>query len=219
MGCSDSQLSSLDAPPIVRITYKDVSEPPAGLSQVIPSCQSKPFKENYKLISIMGFGSLSKVFKTRHLTSGNYRAVKIVETQQLRSFQLRKVWKEIGLLKGLDHSHIVKAYESFTEKNRYYTVLELCDGGQLLRKVISKGNLMGTRELVEIMRQLLSAVYYCHINKVVHRNIRPETILLTSEESLNIKLAGFIYATKRIEQVESRSDFENVLTPPLVRHL
>jgi|JI6StandDraft_1071083.scaffolds.fasta_scaffold02211_24 serine/threonine protein kinase len=49
------------------------------------------------------------------------------------------------------------------------------------------------------MKQLLSAVSYCHKQQIIHRNIRPESILLASEEGWNIKLAGFVYAVKRPE--------------------
>lgn len=79
----------------------------------------------------------------------------------------------MGVLRSIDHAHIIKGHESFYHRGRYYAVLELCEGGQLVKRMLMEELTPTNSWLCDIMRQLLSAVGYCHKQKIIHRNIRP----------------------------------------------
>jgi serine/threonine protein kinase len=138
MGCGDSR--SLKPEAAVSSLTKVVLTPeaePLDISQSVQNRTVKSFQEHYKLVSLLGLGNFSKVFKACHLQSGQQRAVKIIEMPQLRACDSHRAWKEIGVLRSLDHAHIIKGYESFTDRGRYYSVLELCEGGQLVKKMLT----------------------------------------------------------------------------------
>jgi len=98
---------------------------------------------------------------------------------------------EINILKIMDHPNIVKLYEVYQDKKRYYLVTELCTGGELFDR-LSKDKLMDEKDSANIMKQLLSAIVYCHAKNVVHRDLKPENLLLESpDENARIKVIDF----------------------------
>lgn len=83
--------------------------------------------------------------------------------------------KEIDALRKLKHRHIVKMYNSFPlpKKQQIIVVMEYLEGGELLQYWESKpGRKIEENEAKEIMLQLLSAIDYCHNNKIVHRDLK-----------------------------------------------
>ena len=84
---------------------------------------------------------------------------------------------EIELLKKLDHPNIIKLYDLYMYKGFYYVVTEYCKGGSVLNiaKVIKT---ITTRDVLVIMKQLMSAVAYLHENRIVHRDVKLENIVM-----------------------------------------
>lgn len=98
---------------------------------------------------------------------------------------------EINILKIMDHPNIVKLYEVFQDKKYYYLVTELCTGGELFDR-LSKDDIMDEKDSANIMKQLLSAIVYCHSKNVVHRDLKPENLLLESpDDNTRIKVIDF----------------------------
>ena len=71
----------------------------------------------------------------------------------------------------------LKVYECFTYKKNIFIINELCTGGELFDKIIEVKNLTEKVAAI-IMRQLLSAVAFCHSHGVIHRDLKPENILI-----------------------------------------
>lgn len=84
---------------------------------------------------------------------------------------------EIDLLKNLDHPNIVKLYEVFEDKKYIYLVTELCTGGELFDEIDARKR-FNEKDAAVIMKQVLSAIAYCHNKKVAHRDLKPENILM-----------------------------------------
>ena len=82
----------------------------------------------------------------------------------------------------MDHPNVVKIYEAFQDSKRYYIVTELCTGGELFDMIVSRANFK-ERDAARILRQLFSAISYCHQNNIVHRDLKPENLLIESSES------------------------------------
>ena len=70
-------------------------------------------------------------------------------------------------------------------------VTELCTGGELYDEIAYQNNGIKEEEASFIMRQIISAVLYCHLQGIVHRNLKPENILMDSKFNNNIKLMEF----------------------------
>lgn len=141
------------------------------------------FEDNYVLLKELGEGSFGKVYKVKHKATGLIRAVKIIFKKKilLSKFEEEEIIREIDILKLLDHPNIIKVYEYFNTKENLYIVLEFCNGGELFDKLLEV-TAFSEETVADIMRQLLSAVCFCHSKNIIHRDIKPENILIDSYE-------------------------------------
>lgn len=91
------------------------------------------------------------------------------------------MFSEMNILKNLDHPNIVRLYELYQDQKCYYLITEYCSGGELFDKIKSLTHFT-ERMAAEYMKQLLSAIFYCHQNKIVHRDLKPENLILESDK-------------------------------------
>ena len=104
---------------------------------------------------------------------------------------LKLLYREIELLRDLDHPNVVKFYEVYQDQLYFHLVMEYCSGGELMQKFIKKKH-FGEAEASEIMSKAFSAVKYLHEKGIVHRDIKPENFLYASKEAdAEIKLIDF----------------------------
>ena len=110
--------------------------------------------------------------------------MKIIQCKTYPDIALTAIKKEINILKSLDHPNIIKVYEFFKTEKYIYIINELCTGGELFEKIVAV-NHFSEAVACNIMRQLLSAVAYCHENGVIHRDLKPENILIENSKEKN----------------------------------
>jgi calcium-dependent protein kinase len=147
----------------------------------------------YTQISKVGNGSFSEVIKVLHIPTNQLRAAKVIHKAGLTKYHLRedKVLNEVMALTSLDHPNILRIYEIFEDDLRYYIITEICNGGELFGKIVKLKH-FSEDCAADFMRQLFSAVAYCHSKSIIHRDLKPENILLDEiENSLTIKVADF----------------------------
>jgi len=80
----------------------------------------------------------------------------------------------------MDHPNILKLYEFFQDHKRYFLVTELCNGGELFER-ISNEQYFSEQDAANIIKQVLSAINYCHSRNIVHRDLKPENLLLDKD--------------------------------------
>lgn len=155
-----------------------------------------PFSHQYRVIKELGSGNFGRVYQAQHKETGDFRAVKEIEKARAERFggSHKKFIAEVEILSRLDHPNILKIYEMLEDGRKFYVVSELCTGGELFTYITSRSSL-SEPIAANIMRQVLSAVAYCHSQGVVHRDIKPENLLLDSPptipEMIRIKLIDF----------------------------
>ena len=151
----------------------------------------------YDSIKVLGEGAFGKVEKVKHKISNEIRAMKVIHKEkiQLGSEEEQAMINEINILKTLDHPNIMKVFEYYNNDNCLFIVSELLSGGELFDK-IQENKLLKEEVCAYLMRQIFSAVDFCHEKKIIHRDLKPENVLIESEEESNkefftIKLIDF----------------------------
>ncbi|KAJ4825431.1 Cyclin-dependent kinase 4 [Turnera subulata] len=109
------------------------------------------------------------------------------------AISIEDVRREVKILKALSgHKHLVKFYDACEDANNVYIVMELCEGGELLDRILARGGRYTEEDAKAIVVQILSVVAFCHLQGVVHRDLKPENFLFASpSEDADMKLIDF----------------------------
>jgi ribosomal protein S6 kinase alpha-5 len=149
----------------------------------------------------LGRGAFSICRKCRRIQDNKMFAVKIVSSK-FGNIVLR----EIRILEHLGyHPNIVKVVEALSDPMHYYIVLELLEGGELLKRV-KKMQQFTESQASKIMAQIVSAVTHMHAKGIVHRDLKPENILFENEDPTStLRLIDFGFARLLPNSVEQLS--------------
>ncbi|XP_032657295.1 serine/threonine-protein kinase MARK1 isoform X2 [Chelonoidis abingdonii] len=169
--------------------------------QNIPQCRNSitstneehPHIGNYRLLKTIGKGNFAKVKLARHVLTGREVAVKIIDKTQLNPTSLQKLFREVRIMKILNHPSIVKLFEVIETEKTLYLVMEYASGGEVFDYLVAHGR-MKEKEARAKFRQIVSAVQYCHQKCIVHRDLKAENLLLDAD--MNIKIADFGFSNE-----------------------
>ncbi|CAF0793681.1 unnamed protein product [Rotaria sp. Silwood1] len=154
---------------------------------------NEPHIGKYRFIKTIGKGNFAKVKLAKHIPTGREVAIKIIDKTQLNPTSLQKLFREVKIMKGLDHPNIVKLFEVIETEKTLYLVMEYASGGEVFDYLVAHGR-MKEKEARSKFRQIVSAVQYLHQKHIVHRDLKAENLLLDSE--LNIKIADFGFSNE-----------------------
>eukprot|EP01119_Soliformovum_irregulare_P015331 TRINITY_DN4305_c0_g1_i2.p1 TRINITY_DN4305_c0_g1~~TRINITY_DN4305_c0_g1_i2.p1 ORF type:complete len:332 (-),score=85.85 TRINITY_DN4305_c0_g1_i2:229-1224(-) len=142
----------------------------------------------YQLIEKLGEGTYGIVYKAKDRTTGAFVALKKIRLDSQDEGVPATSIREISLLKELDHPNIVKLEDVMHCKNRLFLVFEFIDWD--LRKYMDNlKNPIDPMLLKSYLYQLLRAIFFCHSHRVLHRDLKPQNLLLDRNGAL--KLADF----------------------------
>ncbi|XP_020858784.1 NUAK family SNF1-like kinase 2 [Phascolarctos cinereus] len=145
-------------------------------------------RHHYEFLETLGKGTYGKVQKARE-RSGRLVAIKSIRKDKIKAEQdLLHIRREIEIMSSLNHPHIITIHEVFENSNKIVIVMEYASRGDLY-DYISERQRLSEQEARHFFRQIVSAVYYCHKNGIVHRDLKLENILLDAND--NIKIADF----------------------------
>ncbi|XP_014250001.1 serine/threonine-protein kinase MARK2-like isoform X7 [Cimex lectularius] len=153
----------------------------------------EPHIGKYRLLKTIGKGNFAKVKLARHVPTGKEVAIKIIDKTQLNPGSLQKLFREVRIMKLLDHPNIVKLFQVIETEKTLYLVMEYASGGEVFDYLVLHGR-MKEKEARAKFRQIVSAVQYCHQKKIIHRDLKAENLLLDSE--MNIKIADFGFSNE-----------------------
>ncbi|XP_075426119.1 serine/threonine-protein kinase MARK2 isoform X7 [Ascaphus truei] len=162
-------------------------------NSIATSADEQPHIGNYRLLKTIGKGNFAKVKLARHVLTGKEVAVKIIDKTQLNSSSLQKLFREVRIMKVLNHPNIVKLFEVIETEKTLYLVMEYASGGEVFDYLVAHGR-MKEKEARAKFRQIVSAVQYCHQKLIVHRDLKAENLLLDSD--MNIKIADFGFSNE-----------------------
>uniref|UniRef100_A0AAQ6AIE6 non-specific serine/threonine protein kinase n=1 Tax=Amphiprion ocellaris TaxID=80972 RepID=A0AAQ6AIE6_AMPOC len=159
----------------------------------------QPHVGNYRLLKTIGKGNFAKVKLARHILTG----------REVRS-QRHWLFREVRIMKILNHPNIVKLFEVIETERTLYLVMEYASGGEVFDYLVAHGR-MKEKEARAKFRQvpsflplqcsgftpllpIVSAVQYCHQKHIVHRDLKAENLLLDAD--MNIKIADFGFSNE-----------------------
>ncbi|CAH0725512.1 unnamed protein product, partial [Brenthis ino] len=160
---------------------------------ISPSTPRSRAMDKYEQLSVVGEGSYGVVLKCRRRDTGQLVAIKkFLETEDdaaVRKMALR----EIRMLKKLRHDHLVNMIEVFRRKRRFYLVFEYLHHTLLDELEASPGGL-GEDTAKKHLYQLLKGIDYCHQNSIIHRDVKPENVLVSNNGIVKLCDLGFARA-------------------------
>ncbi|KAB1258526.1 Serine/threonine-protein kinase MARK1 [Camelus dromedarius] len=106
---------------------------------------------------------------------------------------LQQLFREVRIMKILNHPNIVKLFEVIETEKTLYLVMEYASGGEVFDYLVAHGR-MKEKEARAKFRQIVSAVQYCHQKCIVHRDLKAENLLLDGD--MNIKIADFGFSNE-----------------------
>ncbi|MBN3312821.1 MARK1 kinase, partial [Atractosteus spatula] len=166
---------------------------PRCRNSVASTADEQPHIGNYRLLKTIGKGNFAKVKLARHVLTGREVAVKIIDKTQLNPTSLQKLFREVRIMKILNHPNIVKLFEVIETEKTLYLVMEYASGGEVFDYLVAHGR-MKEKEARAKFRQIVSAVQYCHQKRIVHRDLKAENLLLDAD--MNIKIADFGFSNE-----------------------
>lgn len=132
--------------------------------------------DQYHILEVIGEGSFGRVFKGRRKLSGQVVALKFIPKVGRSEKDLRSLKREIDIMRGLKHPNVVLLLDSFETEREVVVVTEYAEGE--LFQILEDDGSLPEGQVREIACQLVSALYYLHSHRILHRDMKPQNILL-----------------------------------------
>uniref|UniRef100_A0A8C5DJE8 non-specific serine/threonine protein kinase n=1 Tax=Gouania willdenowi TaxID=441366 RepID=A0A8C5DJE8_GOUWI len=177
------------------------AQPSSGISHsgrpsTAPGCITNPSATrppparvgHYEIERTIGKGNFAVVKLATHIITKAKVAIKIVDKTQLDDENLKKIFREVQIMKLLRHPHIIRLYQVMETERMIYLVTEYASGGEIFDHLVAHGR-MAEKDARKKFKQIVAAVHFCHCRSIVHRDLKAENLLL--DHNLNIKIADF----------------------------
>ena len=173
---------------------------------------------DFNIIRPLGKGNFGSVYLvTSKLTNKLYAMKEILTSKYKSQDEVNQVQKEIKLLENLRHPHVITYFNSFKENGNIYIVIEYINGGsleELLIDNIKKKKRIDEKTLWDLLIQSLSGLLYLHEKKkIIHRDIKPDNLLLDSEGHL--KISDFGVSAIKSDEVEDLLKCHGTVAGPI----
>lgn len=145
----------------------------------------------YNVIKKIGEGSFSNVYKAFHVKTGIFYAIKSIKTKRLSNKVIQNLNSEIEILLNINHPNIIKIHDVIKSKEHIHLVLDYCDGGDLYNFIRKNGKIQENIAKY-FYTQISNGLYYLWKNNLIHRDLKPHNILLSSSGNIKITDFGFV---------------------------
>uniref|UniRef100_A0A8C3M1W1 non-specific serine/threonine protein kinase n=1 Tax=Chrysolophus pictus TaxID=9089 RepID=A0A8C3M1W1_CHRPC len=146
--------------------------------------------ERYHVLEVIGEGSFGRVYKGRRRCSAQVVALKFIPKVGRSEKELKNLQREIEIMRGLHHPNIIQMLDSFETDKEVVVVTDYAEGE--LFQILEDDGSLPEDQVQTIAAQLVSALYYLHSHRILHRDMKPQNILLGKDGV--IKLCDFGFA-------------------------
>ncbi len=175
--------------------------------------------KDFEILGKLGQGAYGVVYKVRSKLSREVLVIKRIDLTQMKAKEKTKTLKEIEIMQLLDHPHIITYFHSFLEDNAIAIVMEYVDGGdlaQLIQKLKASRKYISEKELMALMKGLLSALEFLHAKRIMHRDIKTPNILISKAGVVKLGDMGVSKILKGGESQQTRVGTPLYLAPEQV---
>ena len=154
------------------------------------SFKSSNYYYQYQFIRWIKSGGYGQVFLSKHVYTKKEYAIKQIDTTDFSNEDLYNISREHLILRSMIHKNVIRCYDSFAHENKFYTVMDFAEGGELTLLLKEKGTL-SEDESKKIFKQIYEAVCYIHSQNIIHRDLKPNNILFLDKERTQIVIIDF----------------------------
>lgn len=170
----------------------------------------KKLDGRYELLELIGVGGMADIYKAKDITEDRIVAVKILKTEFVGSEDfIRRFRNESKAIALLSHPNIVKIYDvGFTDKLQFI-VMEYIDG-ITLTEYIEKEGVLKWKDVVHFTMQILKALQHAHDRGIVHRDIKPQNVMLLSNGTIKVMDFGIARFNRETDKTVSEKAIGSV---------
>ncbi|MGE8204131.1 Stk1 family PASTA domain-containing Ser/Thr kinase [Heyndrickxia sp. NPDC080065] len=175
--------------------------------------------DRYKIISMIGGGGMANVYLARDIILDRDVAIKILRLDFANEQEfIHRFQREAQSATSLNHPNIVNIYDVGEEEDIYYIVMEYVDG-MTLKQYIQQYYPISVEKTLDIMEQLVSAISNAHQHQIIHRDIKPQNILIDHNGVVKITDFGIAMALSATSITQTNSVLGSVhyLSPEQAR--
>jgi len=154
------------------------------------SFKSSNHFNQYKFIRWIKSGGYGQVFLSKHVYTKKEYAIKQIDTTDFSNEDLYNISREHLILRSMIHKNVIRCHDSFAHNNKFYTVMDFAEGGELTLLLKDKGAL-SEDEAKKIFKQIYEAVCYIHSQNIIHRDLKPNNILFLDKERTQVVIIDF----------------------------
>jgi serine/threonine protein kinase len=150
---------------------------------------------NYRLIRHLGRGGFADVYLGQHLRLGTQAAIKVLHTQLASHDDVEEFEKEAWMIAHLRHPHIVRVLDYNVEEDTPFLAMDYAVGGSLRRRHPT-GTRLPFPTIISYVKQIADALQYAHDQRIIHRDVKPENMLIGEHDTLLLSDFGIAIAAQ-----------------------
>ncbi|MDD2181675.1 MAG: Stk1 family PASTA domain-containing Ser/Thr kinase [Bacilli bacterium] len=167
--------------------------------------KGQKINDRYQIIRLIGEGGMANVYLAQDTILDRKVAVKILRGDLADDEKfVRRFQREAISASSLNHPNIVEMYDVGEDDGKYFIVMEYIDG-RTLKSLIKKRGALTVEEVVDIMLQLVSGIIHAHNGYIIHRDIKPQNVLILDDGRLKITDFGIAMALNSNELTQTNS--------------
>lgn len=149
----------------------------------------KIIDNRYRVIELLGSGGMAHVYKAKDIIADRIVAVKVLKDENKDDLEfVRRFEREASAVLTLSHPNIVKSYDVGVDGDMHYLVLEYVEG-KTLKEIITAEKTLSPKQSINIVSQVLDALTHAHECGIIHRDIKPQNVIITPKGK--VKLTDF----------------------------
>lgn len=171
---------------------------------------------NYRLVRLLGKGGFADTYLGEHIHLKTFAAIKVLQTL-LGQLEIEAFHNEARIIARLNHPHIIRVLEFEIENHTPYIIMEYAPNGTL-RQRCPRGSILSLATVLTYIKQIAAALQYAHEQRLVHRDVKPENMLLGSDDEVLLSDFGVaVIAQTQAQNIENIAGTVTYMAPEQIQ--